>query len=274
MDKLKNKLELIEKSMAVLTKLSFVLGSAIFLVYCSKNGGFPDGLSLADSLQIFYIVAAFSVGTLVVYFFLMCLGISICHLIYRLSSIPWIERTLRWIDQASRLVRRKAIELRRGRSEYFRTYKRPRKFLSHIKFPPIAAAFNGVSVLTVMVIIGVVKHDRLSWYIRLVAAAVALGLWFIMLDINSQRRGQMKFVLPGPDAVERAKKDIRTGNFVMSLVIPVTVTFMLGLFGVSADRTMQILGFRHEHVTVYMRGPWSTVLTRHGIEGNDAQLAS
>ncbi|WP_337022170.1 hypothetical protein [Pantoea anthophila] len=48
---------------------------------------------------------------------------------------------------------------------------------------------------------------------------------------------------------------------------------MLGLFGDSAGRTMHILGFRHEHATIYMRETWSTVLLRHGIEGKDAQLA-
>lgn len=273
MDEMKKKFELAEKAIAVLTKVSFGLGSAIFLVYCAKNGGFPDGLSLADSLRIFYIVAAFSAGTLVVYFFLMCLGLSICHLLYRLSGIPWIERMLRWTADGGRVARRKVTELRRGPSEFFRTYKRPRAFIYHVVFPPIAAAFHGVSVLTLIAVIGLVRHDRLSWYVRLVAAAIALGLWFIIFDVNRQRRGQMKFVLPGPDAVKKAEKNIRTGNLTMSLVLPVAVTFILGLFGDSADRTMQILGFRHEQATVYMRGTWSTVLARHGIEGQDAQLA-
>lgn len=74
MDELKKKFEVAEKAIAVLTKLSFGLGSAIFMVYCALNGGFPDSLSLADSLRIFYIVTVFSLGTLFVYFFLMCVG--------------------------------------------------------------------------------------------------------------------------------------------------------------------------------------------------------
>lgn len=68
----------------------------------------------------------------------------------------------------------------------------------------------------------------------------------------------MKFILPGPDVVRRAEKDIRTGNLPMLLVLPVAVTFMPGLFGGSVDRTMDILGFRHEHATVYIRGTWSS----------------
>jgi len=273
MDEIKKKLELAEKAIAVLTKLSFGLGSVLFLVYCAKNGGFPDGLSLADSLRIFYIVAAFSAGTLVVYFFLMCLGLSICLFLYRLSGMPCIERMLRWMADGGRAARRKATVLRRGPSEFFRTYKRPHAFLYHVVFPPIASAFHGVSVLTLIVVIGLVRHDRLSWYVRLVAAAITLGLWFIMLDVNRQRRGQMKFVISGVDAVKRAEKNIKMGNLTMSLVLPVAVTFVLGLFGDSADRTMKILGFRHEHATVYMRGTWSTVLARHGIEGHAALLA-
>lgn len=98
---LKKKFEVAEKAMSILTKLSFRLRSAIFLVYCAKNGDFPDGLSVADRLWIFYIVAAFSAGTLVVYFFLMCLGLFICHILYRLSVTTRIGRMLCWIAKGA-----------------------------------------------------------------------------------------------------------------------------------------------------------------------------
>ena len=62
-------LELAEKMLTVLTKVSFLLGMAILLVYCARYGGIPDGVSVGDSLRIFLAVTVFSVGTLVVYFF-------------------------------------------------------------------------------------------------------------------------------------------------------------------------------------------------------------
>lgn len=114
MEELIRKFELAEKAIIVLTKLSFALGSVIFLVYCARNGGFPDNLSLADSLRIFYIVTVFSLGTLTVYFFLMCLGLSICHLIYRIANVPQVERMLLHITEGSRVVRRQATKLRRA----------------------------------------------------------------------------------------------------------------------------------------------------------------
>lgn len=127
MDEMKKRFELTEKILSVLTKVSFGLGSAIFLVYCMMNGGFPDGLSLADSLRIFYIFTVFSAGTLIFYFFLMCLGLSLCHLAYRLTNVSYIERILhRALNWGNTLSRRITV-LRRGSSEFYRTRKRQRK---------------------------------------------------------------------------------------------------------------------------------------------------
>ena len=81
-------LELAEKMLTVLTKVSFLLGMAI----CARYGGIPDGVSVGDSLRIFLAVTVFSVGTLVVYFFLMCLGISMWSLMFWLSRFKRAKR--------------------------------------------------------------------------------------------------------------------------------------------------------------------------------------
>ena len=47
---------------------------------------------------------------------------------------------------------------------------------------------------------------------------------------------------------------------------------MLGLFTGTASQSMRVLGFRHDHATVYVKHQWSTVLTRHEITGRDAEL--
>lgn len=211
MDELKKKFEVAEKAISVLTRLSFGLGSAIFMVYCALNGGFPDSLSLADSLRIFYIVTVFSLGTFVVYFFLMCVGLSFYHLLYRFANLSLIARGYTRLGEKSRAVRGKMVAwrssfktlvLRRRRSEFFRNYKRPRPFIYHVVFSPAAGLFHFFAFITLIFIGFTVQHDRVLWYMRLVSAALLLGLWFMVLDINRQRRGQMKFVLPGPESVE------------------------------------------------------------------------
>ncbi|NIG36195.1 hypothetical protein C1Y43_20175 [Pantoea sp. ICBG 828] len=279
MDELKKKFEVAEKAIAVLTKLSFCLGSAIFMVYCALNGGFPDSLSLADSLRIFYIVTVFSLGTLFVYFFLMCVGLSFYHLVYRFANVSLIRRGFNGLAEKSRLVRNKAGVLRRKfaalrgrRSEFYRTYKRPRPFIYHVVFTPAAGLFHSFTVITLVVIAFAVQHDRILWYIRLACAALLLGLWFIVLDVNRQRRGQMKFVLSGPESIVRAERDMRAGNLAITFLFLTAVTFMLGLFTDTASQTMRVLGFRHDSVTVYVKKEWSTVLARHGIKGSDAEL--
>lgn len=281
MDELKKKLELTEKAISVLTKLSFGLGSAIFMVYCALNGGFPDSLSLADSLRIFYIVTVFSLGTLIVYFFLMCMGLSFYHLAYRLANLSLIARGYDRLAKKSRAARYKMVAwrsrfkfvvLRRRRSEFFRNYKRPRSFIYHVVFTPAAGLFHSFTVLTLIIIAFAIQHDRLLWYIRLGSAALLLGLWFIILDMNRQRRRQMKFVLSGPESIAREERDMRSGNLAVTFLFLTAVTFMLGLFTDTARQTMRVLGFRHDNATVYVKKEWSTVLTRHGITGSDAEL--
>jgi len=272
MDELKKKFEVAEKAISVLTKASLGLGSAIFLIYCMMNGGFPDGLSLSDSLSILYIFTVFSAGTLVFYFFLMCLGLSICHLFFRLTGYSLIEQILVRMSDAAYGSWQRMRALRKGPSEFYRTRKRPRQFIYHVVFPPIATIFHSISVLTVILIVTQVHHDHLLWYFRLIISAIGLAVWFVILDFNRQRRGQLKFVLPGENAVQKAEKDIRTGNMILSVAIPIVVTMLLGLFGDSAERTMNVLGFRHDSATVYVKNEWSSVLTRHGVKGSEAEL--
>ncbi|PPC61692.1 hypothetical protein C1Y41_17345 [Pantoea sp. ICBG 1758] len=272
MDELKKKFEVAEKAISVLTKASLGLGSAIFLFYCMMNGGFPDGLSLSDSLRILYIFTVFSAGTLVFYFFLMCLGLSICHLLFRLTGYSLIEQVLLRMSDTGYTSGQRMRSVRKGPSEFYRTGKRQRQFIHHVVFPPIATIFHSISMLTVILIITQIHHDKVLWYFRLVISAIGLAVWFVILDFNRQRRGQLKFVLPAENAVERAKKDIRTGNVTLSIVIPIAVTMLLGLFSDSAERTMKALGFRHDSATVYVKKEWSSVLTRHGVKGSEAEL--
>lgn len=91
-------------------------------------------------------------------------------------------------------------------------------------------------------------------------------------DFNRQRRGQLKFVLPGESAVEKVEKDIRIDNMILSIAIPLVVTMLFGLFGDSAEQTMEVLGFRHDSATVYVKKEWSSVLTRHGVKSSEAKL--
>lgn len=279
MDELKKKFEVAEKAISVLTKISFGLGSAIFMVYCALNGGFPDSLSLADSLRIFYVVTVFSLGTLVVYFFLMCLGLSFYHLVYRFAKASLIRHGYSRLVEKSReardkagVLRRKLAALRGRRSEFYRTYKRPRPFIYHVVFTPAAGLFHSFAAITLIFIVFSVHHDRALWYLRLACAALLLGLWFLILDINRQRRGQMKFVLSGPKSIVREERDMRAGNLAITFLFLTAVTFMLGLFTGTASQTMRVLGFRHDSATVYVKQQWSNVLSRHGITGSDAEL--
>ncbi|KAF6661947.1 hypothetical protein HFD92_16995 [Pantoea sp. EKM101V] len=272
MDELKKKFEVAEKAISVVTKASLGLGSAIFLIYCMMNGGFPDGLSLSDSLCILYIFTVFSAGTLVFYFFLMCLGLSICHLVFWLTGYSFIEQILLRITDTGYTSGQRMRGFRKAPSEFYRTRKRQRQFIHHVIFPPIATIFHSVSVLTLILIITQIHHDQMLWYFRLVISAIGLAVWFIILDFNRQRRGQLKFVLPGENAVDKVEKDIRIGNMILSIAIPLVVTMLLGLFGDSAERTMEVLGFRHNSATVYVKKEWSSVLTRHGVKSSEAEL--
>lgn len=272
MDMLKKFFELTEKALAVLTKVSFLMGGAILLIYCGRYGGFPDGLTIGDTLRIFLTVTVFSVGTLVTYFFLMCLGVSMCYLLFRVSRLKWITRGFYGIEAMLREARRKKTILRYGHSEFCRNYKRRRPVLYHYRFPSFTPMFYLISVLTVLGMLTIVREDHALWYIKLICAALYLGAWYILLDLNRQRGAQMDLIFRDQQTPVKLRSEIRLVNTLGTAFIFISVTFYLGLFDATTNQTMRLLGIRHDHATVYLQETWSNVLAEHGITGSKADF--
>lgn len=268
MDELKKFFELTEKALAVLTKISFLMGGAILLIYCGRYGGFPDGLTIGDTIRIFLTVTVFSFGTLATYFFLMCLGVAVWYLLFRLSRLKCASRAFYWLEALIRNARRKKTILRYGASEFCRNYKRRRPIIYNYRFPSFTPMFYLISVMTVLGILTMVREDYVIWYIKLICAALYLGAWYIMIDLNRQRGAQIHLVLRDAETPVKLRSEIRLVNTLGTAFIFISVTFYLGLFNATANQTMRLLGIRHDHATVYLRETWSTVLAEHGITGS------
>jgi hypothetical protein len=272
MDALKKFFELTEKALAVLTRVSFLMGGAILLIYCSRYGGFPDGLTVGDTLRIFLTVTVFSLGTLATYFFLMCLGVSICYFLFRLSQLKWIKRGFYWLETLMRDTRRKKTVLRYGPSEFCRNYKRRRPILYHVRFPSVTPMFYLISGLTIIGMLSLIREDHAMWYLKLISAALYLGAWYIVVDLNRQRGAQMDLIFSEENTPVKLRSEIRLVNTLGTAFIFVSVTFFLGLFDATANQTMRLLGIRYDHATVYVSEVWSIVLAEHGIMGSKAPL--
>lgn len=268
MDTLKKFFELTEKALAVLTKVSFLMGGAILLIYCGRYGGFPDGLTIGDTLRIFLTVTVFSVGTLMTYFFLMCLGVAVWYLLFRLSRLDPTSRGFSRLEGLIREARRRKTVLRYGHSEFCRNYKRRRPSLYHYHFPSFTPMFYLMSVLTVLGMLTLVREDHLLWYIKLICAALYLGAWYILLDLNRQRGAQMDLIFSDQKTPVKLRSEIRLVNTLGTTFIFFSVTFYLGLFDATANQTMRLLGIRHDHATIYLQETWSKVLAEHGITGS------
>lgn len=267
MDTLKKFFELTEKALAVLTKVSFLMGGAILLIYCGRYGGFPDGLTIGDTLRIFLTVTVFSIGTLVTYFFLMCLGVAVWYLLFRLSRLERTSRGLSRLEALIREARRRKTVLRYGHSEFWRNYKRKRPILYHYRFPSFTPMFYLMSVLTILGMLTMVREDQALWYIKLICAALYLGAWYILIDLNRQRGAQMDLIFRDQQIPVKLRSEIRLVNTICTAFIFISVTFYLGLFDATANQTMRLLGIRHDHATVYLQETWSNVLAEHGIIG-------
>lgn len=268
MDTLKKFFELTEKALAVLTKVSFLMGGAILLIYCGRYGGFPDGLTIGDTLRIFLTVTVFSLGTLVTYFFLMCLGVAVWYLLFRLSRLNRISRGFSRLEALMREVRRRKTVLRYGHSEFSRNYKRRRPILYHYRFPSFTPMFYLMSVLTVLGMLTMVHEDHALWYIKLICASLYLGAWYILIDLNRQRGAQIDLIFSDQQTPVKLRSEIRLVNTLGTAFIFISVTFYLGLFDTTANQTMRLLGIRHDHATVYLQETWSNVLAEHGITGS------
>ncbi|MEN4564316.1 hypothetical protein [Pantoea agglomerans] len=267
MDTLKKFFELTEKALAVLTKVSFLMGGAILLIYCVRYGGFPDGLTIGDTLRIFLTVTVFSIGTLVTYFFLMCLGVSVWYALFRLSRLERTSRGLSRLEALIREARRRKTVLRYGHSEFCRNYKRKRPILYHYRFPSFTPMFYLMSVLTILGMLTMVREDQALWYIKLICAALYLGAWYILIDLNRQRGAQMDLIFRDQQIPVKLRSEIRLVNTICTAFIFISVTFYLGLFDATANQTMRLLGIRHDHAIVYLQETWSNVLAEHGIIG-------
>lgn len=261
MDALKKFLELTEKALAVLTKISFLMGGAILLVYCGRYGGFPDGLSLSDTLRIFLVVTVFSMGTLAVYFFMMCLGFSILHPIILLARMTWIKRGSHSLQTWIR--RKKAWP--RNRSNFSRNYKRQSLTPYHLRFSKFTPCFYAIAFLSVFLIPEILPNNHIK-YLQYFCASLMLGLAYILVNWIRQIDAQMYMVIPDVEKLMKKRAESRLIKIIFPAVIIIYVTAIYGLFNDTVNLTMEILGIRHEHATVYVQTPWSDILQKHGVK--------
>ena len=264
--------EIAEKALAVLAKVSFLMGGAILLVYCVRYGGFPEGVSVGDTLSIFFAFTVFSIGTLTVYFFLMCLGVSLWRMVFRISRFNWAKRIFIFIWMLIRTAGLKKTRLLYGPSEFYRNYKRPQPFLYSITFPTLTPMFHFLSGLTLFIILTIVHEALWVWYLKFLTSALFIGGWYIFIDFNRQRDAQMDFIFDDTKTTVKLRSEIRLLNLAGTAFVFIGGTFFLGLFDTTANQTMRLLGIRHDHATVYARETWSTVLIQHGIVGTKSYL--
>lgn len=96
-------------SLGIITKVCLFLGGVIFLVYCSGAGAFPENLSLGDGIWLLLIISVFTFGMATVYFFLGCLGVSLCHVAYHILHVAAVIKGLRRVRQSIRVRKVKNI---------------------------------------------------------------------------------------------------------------------------------------------------------------------
>ncbi|WP_210531334.1 hypothetical protein, partial [Pantoea ananatis] len=69
-----------------------------------------------------------------------------------------------------------------------------------------------MSVLTVLGILTMVREDHVLWYIKLICAALYLGTWYILIDLNRQRNAQMDLIFRDQQTPVKLRSEIRLVN--------------------------------------------------------------
>ncbi|MFZ3619412.1 hypothetical protein ACOYA6_09195 [Leclercia barmai] len=254
-------LENLGLSLGIVTKVSLFLGGVIFLVYCSNSGAFPEDLSLGDGIWLLLIISVFTFGMAIVYFFLGCLGISLCHVIYHALRFSGVTKYFISVRKSFRERKMKTMLKKNG--VFYRAYKREEGFMYNVRFPKISFIYHMLSLFTLILIFSSVKSDHCFWYLRIILSSISLGFLFLFLHINRRKYLQIDHVGVCKDECKRLKGEIKLTNAVVTMTALIFSTIYLGIISIAANKTMVFLHIRNEKVTVFVKQPWDAVLDRH-----------
>ena len=237
---LKDKLEVIDKSLGIAAKIGITVGSLILLYYCWSIDFFPRDISVGDGLLFIFVAVGFGVAYLFFVASLTSLGVLLRPLWHGLQCLGmWIGKA--WVKFRKKALSYDPFDLKPGGIE-------------HITF----ATFG----LILVVLFSIKDISRLPTL--LLASFGCALLWNSYQNVDSKLRKISSNPQPSDEERERMPKLEKSKAFLPWLIISLPL-LIGGVTGEMISGTMRILNLRNDTATAHIKKPYTAILLTRGI---------
>ncbi len=244
---LKDKLEIVDKSLGIAAKLGITIGSMVLLYYCWSIDFFPRDVSVGDGLLFIFVAIGFGVVYLFFVASITSLGILLrpfWHLFQ--SCYIWIGK--RWAKLVKKPFSYEPFELKPGGIE-------------HLVF-----AVFGLVLVALFTIKDITRFPTL-----LLASFGCALLWSSYQNVD----GKLRKIASNPQLSEEEREHMprleKSKALLPWLIIAIPLVIG-GIYGEMTNASMRLLNIRNDSATAHIKKPYATILTASGIAGAKSEL--
>jgi len=221
-------IEVTSKIGGFIVKAATAVGALLLLIYCSRIGFYPSGVTLGDALLFVFFSLGFCFAYGTVFYMLFCLG---CLLT---PFFRWAQRLMTFLNVA-RLSKKTVHSWQR---------------VGHLTWDDLYVVFPGIVMLIIVLIVG---SEKWEMALGLASSAVAVFLWWTFVLKNPQIMDEPKIKLTIDSSLPDAEANSLSGYkrsvaWIIFLFIPIVV--FNGMLGLALDAAAKLIGVRAEHVSV------------------------
>ncbi|WP_410922208.1 hypothetical protein [Pseudomonas aeruginosa] len=231
--------ESLSKLAGTALKFSIALGSACVIIYALRIGHFPQGLTLGDGLL--FLLAASCFGFVYAMFVGCLVSLGIC---------------------LSIVTRPILIFIAKRRSKKINSKKQP-----HYELTPFHWSTIPFALVAIILIWSFGKHE-ISAYFTLPLLSTALYIFYSIAKSagfryrHYERLLSSSIIIPEKDELQRSGAIQKEKNtyLLCTTIIMLLPLLIGGVSGLLIDGAMRMAQIRLEHVTVYIKKPYSTLM--------------
>ncbi|QSV45300.1 hypothetical protein [Geobacter benzoatilyticus] len=213
-----------------IVKTATAIGALLLLIYCSRIGFYPSGVTLGDTLLFVFFSLGFCFAYGILFYLLFCMGCLFT---------PFF----RWVQKV--FVHMKIVR-------FFKKPLNPWPQVGILRWSDLGVVLPGGVMLLIVLLVGNNKNEMA---LGLTGAAVMIFFWWtfilknfwIMTDSTLILTNNSAKTNKSPDLLVRYKRPV---VWIMYLLIPLFV--FRGMLGLTLDVAAKLIGIRSEHVSVQL----------------------
>lgn len=244
---LKDKLEIIDKSLGIAAKIGITIGSMVLLGYCWSIDFFPRDVSVGDGLLFIFVAIGFGAVYLFFVASLTCMGVLLRPFWHFLQSHGiWVGE--RWAKFRKKSFSYEPFELKPGG-------------LEHLVF-----------ALVGLILVALFSLKDISRLPTLLLASFGCALlWSAYQDVDIKLRNISSSPQPSDEERARIPRLEKSKALLPWLIIAIPL-LIGGITGEMTAGAMRLLKIRNDSVTAHIKKPYATILSTSGIAGAKSEL--